>query len=407
MKHSLFIILLACALPVSAGNVLRTAKENLKKRQKLEQTMQELLAESAKPGMKHKQQVECLSLAAECSRGLNESENMKLYLKQAYDTVKFFNSIRDMFIYLERADSIGAQPNEKGCVNFSGRRRYRETLRPYRGNLLAGGMWHYQHGQTASAYNFFDTYIDAAYHPIFAQDSLWVKDVQLPLTAYLALFSAQKEGNIDGVIKYASLAKGAGQRSDQVQEYFARAWETKGDTLQWLTALKEGVRDYAANTYFFTHLMNYYTSQTQWDNGLALADSLSAAADTVPLFWYAKSMMLLRLGRDREAIDACDSCLALAPDHLEALYNKGVASLNLATIYAEKACTDLTNPQCQRDQEVVRSLYLLAKQPMERVRQLAPQDIERWAPALYRIYLHLNMGKEFDEMDRLLKNVQS
>ena len=39
---------------------------------------------------------------------------------------------------------------------------------------------------------------------------------------------------------------------------------------------------------------------------------------------------------------------------------------------------------------------------MERVRQLQPENKDRWAPLLYRIYLNLNMGKEFDEMDHIL-----
>jgi tetratricopeptide (TPR) repeat protein len=125
-------------------------------------------------------------------------------------------------------------------------------------------------------------------------------------------------------------------------------------------------------------------------------------ADTVPLFWYGRSLVLLKQGRDREAIDACDSCLQYAPDHVDALYNKGIASLNLAVVYTEQACTDLTNPQCRRDQEIIQSLYNLAKLPMERVRALEPDKPQRWAPPLYRIYLNLNMGKEFDEIDRIL-----
>ena len=40
---------------------------------------------------------------------------------------------------------------------------------------------------------------------------------------------------------------------------------------------------------------------------------------------------------------------------------------------------------------------------MEKYRQLVPDDNARWAPALYRIYLNLNMGKEFEEIDRLMK----
>ena len=40
---------------------------------------------------------------------------------------------------------------------------------------------------------------------------------------------------------------------------------------------------------------------------------------------------------------------------------------------------------------------------MERYRALAPEQKQKWAPALYRIYLNLNMGKQFDEIDHLLK----
>ena len=40
---------------------------------------------------------------------------------------------------------------------------------------------------------------------------------------------------------------------------------------------------------------------------------------------------------------------------------------------------------------------------MERYRQLAPDQKQKWAPVLYTIYLNLNMGKEFDEIDRLMK----
>jgi hypothetical protein len=38
---------------------------------------------------------------------------------------------------------------------------------------------------------------------------------------------------------------------------------------------------------------------------------------------------------------------------------------------------------------------------MERYRQMAPEQKAKWLPALYTIYLNLNMGKEFEEIDRL------
>ena len=51
-------------------------------------------------------------------------------------------------------------------------------------------------------------------------------------------------------------------------------------------------------------------------------------------------------------------------------------------------------------------LYTDARPYMEAYRKLAPNDQEHWAPALYRIYLNLNMGKQFEEIDRLMKKMK-
>ena len=43
---------------------------------------------------------------------------------------------------------------------------------------------------------------------------------------------------------------------------------------------------------------------------------------------------------------------------------------------------------------------------MEKVRELSPDAINRWGNPLYRIYLNLNMGSKFEEMDHLLEKHQ-
>ena len=40
---------------------------------------------------------------------------------------------------------------------------------------------------------------------------------------------------------------------------------------------------------------------------------------------------------------------------------------------------------------------------LERYRILRQKELERWAPMLYTIYLNLNKGEEFDEIDSLIK----
>ena len=43
---------------------------------------------------------------------------------------------------------------------------------------------------------------------------------------------------------------------------------------------------------------------------------------------------------------------------------------------------------------------------MERYRTLAPDAQSKWAMPLYTIYLNLNMGKEFEEIDGLMKKAK-
>lgn len=402
MRKYIFIIITLLSLNASAASVIRQAKESLKKKQNLEQTAKNLLAEASKESTSRSDRVVCYVLAAECSQKLYEAQNLKLYLKQKYDTAAFYSNILETFRRLEIADSIEEWPDEKGRVRMANRRRSHDILMPFRSNLLNGGKWYFRKVQMKEAFAYLDEYVSNGSHPIFDRDKLLQTDTLMPSAAYLAVVAANASQNPEGVIRNANLAKKAGQKNHLVQEYLAKAYFQKNDTAHWLTSLYDGLRDYTSHGYFFSHLIDYYLDAQDTKRALEIADSAISVADTMPLFWYGRSLVLLKQGRDREAIDACDSCLLYAPDHVDALYNKGIASLNLAVIYTEQACTDLTNPQCRRDQEIIRSLYNLAKLPMERVRALEPNNLGRWAPPLYRIYLHLNMGKEFDEIDSIL-----
>ena len=43
---------------------------------------------------------------------------------------------------------------------------------------------------------------------------------------------------------------------------------------------------------------------------------------------------------------------------------------------------------------------------LEKYRALAPDQKEKWALPLYTIYLNLNMGKQFDEIDKLMRGLK-
>lgn len=402
MKKLTILFLFLLATPAFSASVIRQAKEAIKKKQNLEATAKNLLAEAAKPDTKHKDRVECYVLAAECWKRVNDAENMKLYLHQKYDTAKFFSSIQQMYQLLEKADSLEMEPDEKGRLRIHNRRNSHDLLVNYRKNVFAGGNWYFRKVNMKEALPFFQTYIDATESPIFATDDFMNTDTLMPNVGYLAVHAAYLSQNHDAVLKYAPLAMKAGIRNYIIQEYVTKAWIAKGDTTQHLATMWEGLHKYPQHTYFYSHLIDYLIEERNYERGVSVTDSMIAWSDTVALFHYAKSLLMLKLHRDEDAIKAADACIKLDSNYVDAHYNKGIAALNLAVIFAETACTDYTNPQCQRDREFLQGLYQLARKPMERVRQLQPENKERWAAPLYRIYLHLNMGKEFDEMDKIL-----
>ena len=72
---------------------------------------------------------------------------------------------------------------------------------------------------------------------------------------------------------------------------------------------------------------------------------------------------------------------------------------NAGTAYLNKALK--LHPL--REKKQLKLTYQKARPYMEHYRQLAPDQKQKWGPALYRIYLNLNMGKQFDEIDQLMK----
>ena len=110
------------------------------------------------------------------------------------------------------------------------------------------------------------------------------------------------------------------------------------------------------------------------------------------IFLFAKSTMLLNLGRYAQCLEYSEKVLALDPDMADAWYNAGTACLNIAL-----------RMDSRKHKKQIRKMYLKAQPYMEKYRELAPEAVSKWGPALYRIYFNLNLGKQFDEIDRILK----
>ena len=328
-----------------------------------------------------------------------EAANTKLYLRQKYDTAQFFGLVRRMFLVAESLDSLDAQPDKKGRVRPEYRKRHAEQLDVLRPNLYYGGTYQMRKGHYDEAFGYFDTYLDAARQPLFTGYDYATTDTLMPQAAYWAVTCGYRLQKADSVLRYGQQALDYQPRREVTLQYLCEAYRWLADDSAYVATLRQGYDEYPEHPYFFPRLADWLTAQGRQEEMLALADrGLQVNADN-QLFLLARSVALLNLGRNDACIETSERLIALNDTMPEAYFN-------IATVRLNEALALESENEPRKNRVQLTRLYQQARPYMEAYRQLAPDQQRRWAPALYRIYLYLNMGKQFDEIDRVLRKMK-
>jgi tetratricopeptide (TPR) repeat protein len=384
-----------CAGAAAQKKDIATAQENVKKGtnlDKAEQTMVNLLKDSAQA-----QNVKVWSILFDALRKQYEQGNEKLYLKQKYDTAALFNTASRMFQYMVRFDSIDARPDSKGKVKLAFRKDHASMLNTLRPNLFNGGLYYLQKQKYAEAYKLFDQYIDTSVQPMFAGYHYAEYDLRMPEAAYWAAYSAYKMNDAKKTLQHTYLALKDTAHYKMMLQYLAAIYRQEKDTTRYLDALKEGFAKYPLETYFFSNLIDYYASRNSWDSALLLTDQALKQDSTREMFWLTKSSVLLNLGEYEQSFVLSDSLLQKNDSLTEAYLNAGLAKFNLGVTL------DKTTQHSLKAKRTILNYYTEALPYLEKYRKLQPEKTDKWALPLYTIYLNLNKGKEFDEIDKLLR----
>ncbi|SRR5574344_204459 len=323
--------------------------------------------------------------------------NEALYLKQKYDTANFFNYTRRMVELGEKLDSVEMMPDDKGRVKLDSRKRNAEQLNAFRPNLFAAGSYFIRKNNFKDAYSYLNLYLDCARQPLFADYNYSSNDKRMPEAAYWASYCGFKLDSAALIRKYADLAMKDTSKLKFTMQYLAEAYRMQKIDTAYFATLKEGFARYPVTTYYFSRLMDYYTDRNQLDSALALAEKATKIAPDNQLFLFAKCTVLLNMGRYQESIMVGDSLLQKNDTLAEAQFNVGTAYMNMALKLEQK-------PNFRKYRKQTMDYYQEAKGYMEAYRKLQPGAQSKWGPALYRIYLNLNMGKQFDEIDKLLNH---
>lgn len=369
----------------------RTYIKSGKDLDKAEKLMTQLLANDSAS----RQNVKVHQTLINAIKAQYEAANEKLYLKEKYDTASFFALTHRLFAAMETLDSVDT-PSGRGWKKAMRRRHdnaeYLDALRP---NLYYGGTYNLNHGKHAEAYTFFDAYIDCARQPLFSNYNYRETDTLLPQAAYWATLCGYKTAQPDKTLRHSALALTQKARRKTVLRLMANAYAQSGDTKRHAKTLQQGFDEYPTEPYFFTKLTDRLNNRGQTDSALHLANRALQADPHSQMALFAKSAALLNLGRYDECLAASDSLIAINDTLPQPYLNAGMASLNSAVQLESR-------PDAKQRRDEIHRRYETARHYLELYRRMMPNDKDKWAPALYRVYLNLNMGKQFEEIDGII-----
>ena len=335
-------------------------------------------------------------LLFESQRKQYDQGNEKLYLKEKYDTTALFLVGKRMFDTLEGLDSLDRLPDARRKVKLKYRDRSAELLNIYRPNLFNGGVFFMKKHDFSRAYDFFDTYINSAVKPMFARYQYAERDKRLPEAAYWASYCGYKLEKPQLTLRHTYQALKDSVHLPYMLQYLSETYKLEKDTARYVQTLKDGFSKYPKFPFFFPRLIDYYSHIGAYDEAMKSCDEALQTDSVNTLFRYAKSSLLLTMGRYKQSFAISKALIAENDTLADAYLNAGLALFDQAVELDKK-----TQSGSKKYNQIL-ELYRKAMPYLEKYRAMAPDQKDKWALPLYTIYLNLNMGKQFDEIDKLI-----
>ena len=131
-----------------------------------------------------------------------------------------------------------------------------------------------------------------------------------------------------------------------------------------------------------------------------MSDSLLRIRPQNKHYLYGKSLALIDLKKYEEAIDCAKQIISIDTTATESLFHIGFCYYKLAEEI--KRPSNLHSANQSKSVQSIKNYYRESLPYLEMYRKSQPNATQKWAPLLYQIYLQLNMGKQFEEISKIM-----
>lgn len=350
---------------------------------------------------------ETWSVAGDVYQQLYLSENRKSYTQSPYDTIAMYDYLIKMYDYYIICDSLEQIPNEKGKISTACRDKNANLLHSNRNNLINGGIFYFNSKKDyKKAYNMFDKYYQIAQVPMlksYTEQDPNYKEYASQF-AYFPTLAAFQMKDYKKVLKYVDMGIEDPENGETCLKIKCQSYENMKDTANWVKALQEGIIKFPTQDYYYMQLIMYYDATGKIDEMETFVEDMVKKDPDKAYNYYVIGYLRQNQKLYSEAATQYEIAIQKDPELTEAYINLGLCYMFDANEYLESK-SDITyrSAEYKKVLETEKEYYKKAMPIFEKVRQMVPDEIDKWGIHLFQIYYKLNMTKELNDIEKIIQ----
>lgn len=240
--------------------------------------------------------------------------------------------------------------------------------------------------------------------PVYKADDAGAVDTVIIFNAGLAAYNAQQ---YDKAIEYYKKAAQYKYNGAKTYSLISSSYMQKGDTINALNTLQDGLKEYSSNGALLVEVINIYLNANKVDDAMKYLDIAIAQDPTNSSYYFAQGTLFDKLQKIDEATSSYMKAIEYKEDYFDAyynlgalFYNKGVKQVDVANAVPSNQPEKYEEEKDKADVEFKKAIPY-----MEKAHEINPTD-KFTMESLKTLYYRLKMLDKHAEILEKMKSIQ-
>lgn len=338
--------------------------------------------------------------AGEVFNAISTEQQKLIWTQKKGDRGLMGEAVKQALGYYLVADSLDKLPDAKGKVKPKFGEKIVDRVSAFQRTFTEAGSHFYEGKEYMKAFDMFNQYLNYPNIP-FLKDKGLEKDTLRTLITYYCALSATQAGKPEIAVKYYEIVKDSID-SPWIYARLSEDYANMKDSANMLRMYQLGAAKFPQEQFYTRNLINYYISLNKMSEAMTWIDAAIKSDEKSAVLWNVKGRILENDKKVEEAIKCYEKALELDPELSDAMGNIGRIYYNRAVEELERVNAIKDDRTYIKEKAKMKAIFEKPRPYFEKARTFNPEERD-YIIALRGIYYNLQMTKDYDTMDKLLK----